>query len=315
MRGALALLMTAIILVPLHASASTGLFWDHARYDSDGVQIEGGVIGYGTEWNVTSNNGTTQSFMSTVESLPTVVEVYTATWCVNCVSTQDTLNEAMSDLDTEIIHYHRYWFDSLDPFGSDSTEERWESKYGHASALRLTPRDAPTKVIEGERFHWGKVPKSQSLLDDYSASLSRGSTAPMTGNVSFTIHQIGDSLDVSWDISQLQVGTIDSQKLQIEPWLLMVEKSAYYPDGLNNLENYEHVLLDASILEKTSSHHGSSNLSIPNLWDGDDLRVIFLLDWFADSMEGTGSLLPAPGAILALTSIFAMAVVRPPKLA
>ena len=313
MRSVLAILMAAIILIPVQVSGATGLFWDHARYDSDGIPIEGGVLGYGIDWNLTSNNGLSeQEFISNVESMPTIVEVYTATWCVNCVSTQNTLNDAIGDSDTEIIHYHSYWYDSLDPFGNDSTEERWESKYGHASALRLTPRDAPTKVVDGERFHWGKVPKSDSLLDDYSASVSRGSTAPLSGSLTFTISQTQHSLMVGWNISSIS-NHATTGDLSIEPWLLLVEESSYYPDGLNNLQNYEHVLLDAIPLESESENHGTSNLSLPTLWDGDDLRIIILLDWSIISMEGPATLLPAPGVILTLSSLFAMAVVRPPR--
>ena len=227
MRSLLAVLMTAIILMPVQVSGATGLFWDHARYDSDGIPIEGGVVGYGIDWNLTSNNGSSeQEFISHVESMPTIVEVYTATWCTNCVSTQNTLNDAIADSDAEIIHYHSYWYDTLDPFGNDSTEERWESKYGHASALRYTPRDAPTKVVDGERFHWGKVPKSESLLDDYSASVSRGSTAPLSGSITFTILQTQYSLMVGWNVSSIS-NHVTTGELSIEPWLLLVEESSY----------------------------------------------------------------------------------------
>ncbi len=313
MRSLLAVLMTAIILMPVQVSGATGLFWDHARYDSDGVPIEGGVVGYGIDWNLTSNDGSSeQEFISHVESMPTIVEVYTATWCTNCVSTQNTLNEAIADSDAEIIHYHSYWYDTLDPFGNDSTEERWESKYGHASALRYTPRDAPTKVVDGERFHWGKVPKSESLLDDYSASVSRGSTAPLSGSITFTILQTQYSLMVGWNVSSIS-NHVTTGELSIEPWLLLVEESSYYPDGLNNLQNYEHVLLDAMPLESESEKHGTSNVSLPKLWDGDDLKIIMLLDWSVISTGGGATLLPAPGVLFVVSSLLVMAVVRPPR--
>ena len=235
-----------------------------------------------------------------------------ATWCTNCVSTQNTLNDAIADSDAEIIHYHSYWYDTLDPFGNDSTEERWESKYGHASALRYTPRDAPTKVVDGERFHWGKVPKSESLLDDYSASVSRGSTAPLSGSVTFTILQTQYSLMVGWNVSSIS-NHVTTGELSIEPWLLLVEESSYYPDGLNNLQNYEHVLLDAMPLESESEKHGTSNVSLPKLWDGDDLKIIMLLDWSVISTGGGATLLPAPGVLFVVSSLLVMAVVRPPR--
>tara|TARA_B100000902_G_scaffold398739_1_gene466648 strand:+ start:573 stop:1511 length:939 start_codon:yes stop_codon:yes gene_type:complete len=310
MRMILAVLMTTMILLPIQASAATGLYWDYARYDSDGIPVEGGVIGHSTPWNLSSDNATEYSFTQAVEDMPTIVEVYTATWCTNCVTTQDVMNEVIADSDAELIHYHSHWFDSLDPFGSDSAEERWESKYGHASALRLSPRDAPTKVVDGERFHWGTRPSSESLASDYEASFFRGSTAPLSGNFSFSILQSPNSLMVGWNLSS--ISSHAPTEVSIEPWLLLVEDSSYYPDGTNGMQYYEHILLEAILLESLSQNYGSATVNLPSLWDGDDLKLVILLDWVIPN-QVSDSILPAPGILLLLTSLVAMSSIRRPR--
>ena len=307
MRVFAAVLMTAMILLPIQASAATGQFWDHARYDSDGVQMEGGTIGFTTQWNLSSNNDTENTYSSEVDDMPILVEVYTATWCTNCVTTQNLMNEAIADSDVELIHYHRHWFETGDPFGSNSTEERWTSTYGHAVTLNGgAPRLAPTKVVDGERMHFGTRSNSDSLMDDYATSLSRGQTAPFSGNITFSIHQSLDSINIEWNISSLvpNVGIVD---YQLDPWLLLVEESAYFPEGTNNLENYDHILLEAVNLGSESNLYGSSDVIMPSLWDGDDLKIAVLVDWTLEETSSSGSPLPAPGALLLVASLVAIA--------
>ena len=68
-------------------------------------------------------NGTVDSTTSAdYVDLPNIVEVYTATWCVNCVTSEEAMSEAVQDADAVLIHYHRVWIEPEDPFGSDSTE-------------------------------------------------------------------------------------------------------------------------------------------------------------------------------------------------
>ena len=121
MRVILAVMMSAVILLPLQVSAATEQFWDHARYDSDGLQVDGGTIGFTTHWNLSSNNDTRENHSYNVDEMPILVEIYTATWCTNCVTTQGIMSDAIGDSDVEMIHYHRHWFEPRDPFGSNST--------------------------------------------------------------------------------------------------------------------------------------------------------------------------------------------------
>ena len=96
MRVILAVMMSAVILLPLQVSAATEQFWDHARYDSDGLQVDGGTIGFTTHWNLSSNNDTVENHSYNVDEMPILVEIYTATWCTNCVTTQGIMSDAIA---------------------------------------------------------------------------------------------------------------------------------------------------------------------------------------------------------------------------
>ena len=311
MRVILAVMMATVILLPLQASAATEQFWGHARYDSDGVQADGGTIGFTTHWNLSSKNDTGETHSYNVDEMPILVEIYTATWCTNCVTTQGIMNDAIGDSNVELIHYHRHWFEPRDPFGSNSTEERWTNIYGHAVTLNGgAPRLAPTKVVDGERMHYGIRPNSDSLIDDYTASLSMRSAELLNGNISLNINQTEDSINFDWDISSLSIATQDQYTL--EPWILLIEEEAYFPDGSNGLEIYEHVLLEALPLDTIVFSTGALEVPLPSLWDGDDLKVAILVDWLVDSSPSE-SPLPPPSIAYLLTSLVAMAYVRAPR--
>ena len=312
MRVMLAVMMTAMIILPIQASAATGQFWDHARYDSDGVQVDGGTIGFTTQWNLSEDNNTEKTHSYHVDDMPTLVEIYTATWCTNCVTTQNIMNEAIGDSDVELIHYHRHWFEPRDPFGSNSTEERWTATYGHAVTLNGgAPRLAPTKVVDGERMHYGSRSNSDSLMDDYTASLSMEETVSLSGNLSLNVSQAANTMYFEWDLSSLSIYT--EAEYSLDPWILLIEEEAYFPDGSNGLEIYEHILLEAIPLEPSGDGISSSELILPQLWDGDDLKVAILVDWIVEKSPSQ-SPLPAPGIVLLLSSLVAMAYVRQPRL-
>ena len=99
----------------------------------------------------------------------------------------------------------------------------------------------------------------------------------------------------------------------MEPWILLIEEEAYFPDGSNGLETYEHILLEALSLDSSENSSGVIEAPLPLLWDGDDLKVAILVDWLVDSSQ-SGSPLPPPSILYLLTSLVAMAYVRGPKL-
>ena len=128
MRKLIALLLTTLLLLPIQASAASDTLWDDAR-----VGVDGGTIG-GISIDL-SNNTTQETTSAELPNLPRLVEVYTATWCFNCIDSEHALDEAIGGAEVTRIHYHRHKFETLDPFGSNSTESRWETEYGDASVM------------------------------------------------------------------------------------------------------------------------------------------------------------------------------------
>ncbi len=283
MRTLAALLMVALIIIPIQASAANGGMWEDAREG-----ILGGTLG-GISLSL-SGNTTDSSISMDVIDLPTVIEVYTATWCTSCVTTEHTLDEAIGDADVTRIHYHRHKFEVEDPFGSNGTEERWESIYGTAStSVGGAPRLAPTTVFDGERLHLGTTSKSDSLQSDFSASLAIGPSHVYDGSMSLSAIESEGVTEFSWDITTMIYNCADDCPIETRTaWLLFVEGSASFPDGSNGIGDYIHVLHDAVPLDGPI---GSTVIDVPPAWDGDDMSAVLLVDW---SLEPSP---PEPGIV------------------
>ena len=66
--------------------------------------------------------------------------------------------------------------------------------------------------------------------------------------------------------------------------LMIVEHSAYFPEGSNGLEHYEDVVrevvdLEAAIQDNGLKVGGSVELQLPAAWDGDDLSLVLIHEW------------------------------------
>jgi len=302
-------IVTALLLSSLTTTVSSSegsSIWDDAR-----LGVNGGTVG---AIAISIGNGTNISDASVIEdNFEPVVEVYTATWCTNCVYTENTLNEAIGDTEAFLIHYHRHKYEALDPFGSNSTEYRWESTYGDASYAASEPsntRVPPSNIFFGERMHVGMRSNSNSLLSDFAASLATQLTSQFSGTVSFSTSQSEQgSLQVSWNLSELEYQCMDGggscPTVTFTPWVMFIEDSAYYPDGTNGLDYYHHVLHEAYEFDGLA---GTSTLEIPMIWDGDDLSVVLLIDWSYPEEPDTP--LPTPGALAAIACILAAAFSR-----
>ena len=294
--------VTPFLLVALLLTASTQVIatseqssmWIDARRGADG-----GVLG---ALEIPLTNGTTDSetLLNYSEMTP-VVEVYTATWCFNCVTTEQALDEAIGDSDIMRIHYHRHRSEPEDPFGNNATEHRWESTYGDASNAEAgLSRVAPSTVFDGERMHLGTSPSSSTLTNDYSTSLATGSSWSFIGTaqLSVSVTESGET-KFSWNITDLSVDNDDVHwTFTLTPWLLFVEDSASFPDGSNGVEDYLHVLHDAIELDGLE---GSMIVESPSAWDGDDVSAVLLIDW---SKRGPsvccGPSLPGPEMVAVL---------------
>ena len=321
----MAVLLTAVILLPIQASATSGNLWDEARV-FDEIGVSGGTIG-GISIDI-NNNSTYGSDSLPLSQLPTIVEVYTATWCTNCVKTEQALDEAIENrgpnLEVTRIHYHRFLYETLDPFGSNSTDSRWVDTYGSGSLLSTersykssdgrtvqitgTERSAPSKVFDGERMYTGISTKSNSLLTDYSTALALGSEHPFEDNGSLSLNLNQDSSDSKlltfhWEIELWS----ELENWEANSWLMFVENTVYFPDGSNGKGNYSHVLHEAVNLGPQAT--SSITLDPPEPWDGDDMSVILLVDWTTNSPTNGGNTLPAP----ALSTLLCMLAALVPR--
>ena len=283
-RASTILLISLLLLVPNQATATSeqSSMWHDARTGADG-----GVLG-ALELSLTNETTDGEITLDYSEMTP-VVEVYTATWCLNCVTTEQALDEAIGDSDVMRIHYHRHRSEPEDPFGNNATEHRWESTYGDASTAAVgLSRVAPSTVFDGERMHLGTTPSSSSLTNDYSTSLNVGQTS-FDGSAQLSVSTYDSETRLmlfSWNITMLPVETIG-----LTPWLLFVEDSASFPEGSNGVGDYLHVLHDAVEL---NSLEGTASALVPVAWDGDDVSVILLIDW-TDRGPRACCALPGPG--------------------
>ena len=283
-RASTILLISLLLLVPNQATATSeqSSMWHDARTGADG-----GVLG-ALELSLTNETTDGEITLDYSEMTP-VVEVYTATWCLNCVTTEQALDEAIGDSDVMRIHYHRHRSEPEDPFGNNATEHRWESTYGSAStAAGGSSRLAPTTVFDGERMHIGTSSSSSSLANDYSTSLIADQSS-FNGSARLSVSTYDSETRLmlfSWNITMLPVET-----LGLTPWLLFVEDSASFPEGSNGVSDYLHVLHDAVEL---NSLEGTASALVPVAWDGDDVSVILLIDWTERGPRACCAL-PGPG--------------------
>ena len=305
MRSLLAVLLTALLLAPMGALGESGTIWVDARGQQDAGTFGGLTLEMG--------NGTEDDSKSVdYNDLPNIVEVYTATWCWNCVTSERAMSEAVEGTDAVLIHYHRVWIEPEDPFGSDSTEERWVGNYGESSkSVEREERIAPSLVVDGQRLHTGSVAKGTSLVDDYSQSLQVGNRAWFTGGtIDFSVSFTEPGASFSWNFDNLVFSCADDCPTQTTtPWIVFVEDSANFEDGSNNLEDYLHVNHAASQLSGTN---GTEILDIPETWDGEDMKAILLIDWEIEK-EGGNSFhdsLPAVGIATLLSLLAAVPLVR-----
>jgi hypothetical protein len=262
------------------------------------------------------------------EDWPVIAEVYTATWCENCLDSEDAVSEISTTREVEILHYHREYSEIRDPFGTEVGDDRWIARFGPTN-VRATgglERLPPAVVFNGEWLHSGSVAKgSGTLSDDYSLSADLGSSLSLEGvTASLTWTDIdGTNGTVDWALlspSSLTMEDIwnddcsNPTTASITPILYVVEEIARDENGSNGLEYYPHVIRDIHTL----SEHGSSNIALPEVWDGEDLRLVLAFDWEMnfieiDCSENDSGFLPSIGAVSTLLVLSLVSIVNRKK--
>jgi hypothetical protein len=308
MRKLLTLVLFVLLLLPAPAQAA-------APVDLSSTQ---GIVG-GNVLDLMGADGSTYFAGGSLLDSPQVVEVYTATWCENCVPAEEALLDAIEGENATVLAFHRSIGEVEDPFGTQAGDERWIDLYGVASTESVgIERAPPTVVIDGTRLKAGSTPEGESLEADYVAMFA--------DKHEFRNYNYRES-DFRWTGTN-STGTL-WWKLDVWPdddliWthrLIVVEESAYFPEGSNGLEHYENVVravidLDWSLQDNGHEWGGEVELELPAAWDGDDLSLVLIHEWQsvphvdADPEPEDEGLLPGFLAPLGLIALGAAAMVR-----
>ncbi|HIO24846.1 MAG TPA: hypothetical protein EYN17_02890, partial [Candidatus Poseidoniales archaeon] len=158
------------------------------------------------------SNLTNASTESSMADYPSIAEVYTASWCENCVLAEEGLYTAISEAsgDTMTLTFHRAIGEVEDPFGVEAADHRWEARYGDASKDTVSVKRAPpTIIINGETMHAGSGGlDGEQLKPYYAESLAKPS--------SFSQKSATSSL--SWSSEDMATGTL-TWNLEAGDWL------------------------------------------------------------------------------------------------
>ena len=280
MRRLLLALLTVFLLMP---SAN-------AVPANDISETQGILGGYSLDLSGNMTNG---SAGGTFENAPGIAEVYTATWCTNCVDAEHALMDVVEDMinggdDVTILTHHRFIGESKDPFGTQAGDDRWNEFYGNASNESVgIQRAPPTIIFHGNQMKVGSTPDSDSLEADYTAMLNDNwheyTNSDFNSEFTWTGNNSTGVLDWKMDVEMEGVEGLPSTLIWTHR-LMVVEHSAYFPEGSNGLEYYEDVVrnvvdLEASIQDDGLAVGGSVELQLPAAWDGDDLSLVLVHEW------------------------------------
>ena len=268
MRKILPLSLVFIMLMPI-ANAVAPVDMSQTRGLTGGYMLE------------ISNNSTVTNAGGPLNSAPGIAEVYTATWCLNCVDAEHAMMDAIGNDDVTILTYHRFIGETRDPFGTEEGDNRWIELYGEtSSAAAGMMRAAPTMIFNGTQMRVGSVAEGDSLQADYEELLDKSSP-------DFSKHGASSS-QYNWDgnnSSGALTWSLDvNSKFNASQWkhrLMVVEHSAYFPEGTNGLEYYEDVIRAVFTLEGELNSSGdlfgnTTTFDLPAAWDGDDLSLVLV---------------------------------------
>lgn len=277
-----------------------------------------GVVG-GLRLSVSESSQIT-TMTATLTEMPRIVEVYTATWCENCVGAEHALDESVEGKYVTMLVFHRFIGETQDPFGTQEGDDRWIQRYGTASQESVgLGRAPPTMVFDGCRVKAGTAASGDSLLDDYQQLL--GLPLPSAGAVSSSLSWDGNNSSgvVTWQFSAGDTASDDSDYVQWTHRLLVVEESAYYPEGGNGLNNYTNIVRQVTTLElpesETTEFNAQVAVDLPAAWDGDDLSLVLVHEWkseehsLGDLDEGGIGTIFASAVLALIIGVLAIVVV------
>ena len=255
---------------------------------------------FGGQWSWTNN---TSSQTTALETLPSIAEDYTATWCTNCVKVEHVLETLEDDGSIQKYHFHRA-NDHEDPFGSNNTEQHFDDRYNAGAP--------PIVVFNGTQKQAGSTPNSESLEGDYRALISQSLNLG-NGSTTFSWAPQGNNTGtVSWSVG-LNMTQFEGYDMSVNVWF--VEASAEFSEGSNGEEIYPSIV--TKIVEVGTTTTGTSTIDIPNSYDGEDMQVHLMYQFTPikvdeesggdDGDDEESSSLPSISVIASLSCIIAAA--------
>ena len=212
---------------------------------------------FGGQWTP-AVNATAQT--TSLGDLKAVVEVFTATWCTNCVDVEHALEEVKDNGLLQQYHVHRSIGESEDPFGTDELDQRWKDKYGYDSP--------PTVVFNGSMKKIGSVADDGTLVNEFT-NMANNDLALGNGTSMFSWTPTGQGAGtVAWQLN-IEQDQLEGHDLSVTVWV--VEGEAEFEDGSNGLGTYPHIV--HSIHNLGNALNGTATLDMPVAHDGDDLEV------------------------------------------
>ena len=242
------------------------------------TQTDVGML-FGGQWSLASETGVSSSNLS---ELPPIVEVYTATWCSNCVDVEHALDNIENESGIQQYHIHRAINEIQDPLGSIEIDQHFIDRYGTQAP--------PAVIFNGTTIKIGSVAEAATLEEEFTA-LSDVHLS-LIGDSSFAWTPVSqDAGFVAWSLDVESMTAPEGSTIVAQAWI--VEDSARFEDGSNGLENYPHVvrgIVELGHLNLTSesvSMTGNTTVSLPPAYDGSDLSVhlLYQLNYPVESVE------------------------------
>ena len=272
------ILFLSMLGLSLGANAST------ISSDEPWVDATEGITGGSTAITWFPANQKSSS-SSTLDHAQTIIEVYTATWCETCIPAEEALNASITDHAVKVVKYHRHLFETEDPFGNNNTEGRWLSRYGPSAVQAdFNARTPPTVIFGGERMHIGSHPTAGvSLEEEYSISLNSIMRPPISNSSEFTFTWEDGTFEWSWNWEEdITACRSNCDTVSTELYMMIVEDTAFFPEGSNGEEYYHRILRDVIPLGNNSIEY-----ILPQAWDDDDVSIMIVLDWQESQSEET----------------------------
>ena len=243
-----------------------------------------GALFGGQSFDISDSNVTTTN----LSELPPIAEVYTATWCSNCVDVEHALENIENETHLQQYHIHRAINEAQDPLGSIELDQRFHDRYGIYAP--------PMVVMNGTVMKLGSVTDYDSLEIEFSEMTqhtdSFGLGNPMNGTSFFSWNSTSETTGIaSWSL-ELKEHSIDPNTTHtLSAYAWVVEHSANFEEGTNGLGDYPDVvrgiiqLGDIAIESDLIVGSGSSEITLPAAYDGNDLSVHLIYQFNAPVEE------------------------------